>query len=172
MGHSGAHSFARAQGGWFTLIPSMCIYLLTASIVFVLIQGLTECINLNSIPSANLAEYSTFPGLSPMGTRKGGRHSMADLRKSDIAAQVAGKLGGSKVEGERALNAVLGAIHESLADGNKVVLTGFGSFSVREVKARKVKPIRGGQAGQLITVPAHKRVGFTAGADLNKAAQG
>ena len=33
---------------------------------------------------------------------------MADLRKGDIAAQVAGKLGGSKVEGERALNAVSG----------------------------------------------------------------
>ena len=31
---------------------------------------------------------------------------MADLRKGDIAAQVAGKLGGSKVEGERALKAV------------------------------------------------------------------
>ena len=97
---------------------------------------------------------------------------MADLRNSDIAAQVAGKLGGSKAEGERVLNAVLTTIHEALADGDKVVLTGFGSFSVREVKARKVKPIRGGQAGQLITVPAHKRVGFTAGADLNKAAQG
>lgn len=97
---------------------------------------------------------------------------MADFRKADIAAQVASKLGGSRGEGERALNAVLGAIHESLAGGNRVVLTGFGSFSVREVKARKVKPIRGGQAGQLITVPAHKRVGFTAGTDLNKAAQG
>ena len=97
---------------------------------------------------------------------------MADLRKGDIAAQVAGRLGGSKVEGERALNAVLSSINDSLKGGNKVVLTGFGSFSVREVKARKVKPIRGGQAGQLITVPAHKRVGFTAGADLNKAAQG
>ena len=97
---------------------------------------------------------------------------MADLRKSDIAGRVAGKLGRSKAEGERALNAVLTTIHEALADDNKVVLTGFGSFSIREVKARKVKPIRGGHAGRLITVPSHKRVGFTAGADLNKAAQG
>ena len=96
---------------------------------------------------------------------------MGDLRKSDIAGCVAGKLGGSKAEGERALNAVLESVHEALANGDKVVLTGFGSFSIRAVKARKVKPIRGGQAGQLITVPAHKRVGFTAGADLNKAAQ-
>jgi DNA-binding protein HU-beta len=96
---------------------------------------------------------------------------MATLRKSDITARVATKLGGSKAQGEAALGAVLTSIQEVLASGDRVVLTGFGSFSIREVKARRVKPIRGGKAGQLITVRAHKRVGFTAGADLNKAAQ-
>ena len=50
-----------------------------------------------------------------------------------------------------------------------MVLTGFGSFEVRQVKARRVRPIRGG--GGLMTVPAHKRVGFTAGAELSTAAQ-
>ena len=96
---------------------------------------------------------------------------MATLRKSDITARVATKLDGSKAQGEAALGAVLASIQEALESGDRVVLTGFGSFSIREVKARRVKPIRGGKAGQLITVPAHKRVGFTAGADLNKAAQ-
>ena len=96
---------------------------------------------------------------------------MATLRKSDLTTRVATKLGGSRAQGEAALNAVLVSIQEALAKGDRVVLTGFGSFSVREVKARKVKPIRGGQAGQLITVPEHKRVGFTAGAELNKAAR-
>ena len=96
---------------------------------------------------------------------------MATLRKSDLTARVATNLGGSRAQGEAALNAVLGSIQEALASGDRVVLTGFGSFSVREVKARRVRPIRGGQAGTLITVPAHKRVGFTAGAELNKAAQ-
>ena len=95
---------------------------------------------------------------------------MATLRKSDLTARVATKLGGSRAQGEAALNAVLVSIQDALAKGDRVVLTGFGSFSVRQVKARKVKPIRGGQAGQLITVPEHKRVGFTAGAELNKAA--
>ena len=97
---------------------------------------------------------------------------MATLRKSDLTGRVATKLDGSKAQGEAALNAVLNSIQEALANGDRVVLTGFGSFSIRHVKARKVKPIRGGQAGGLITVPAHKRVGFTAGADLNKTAQG
>ena len=98
---------------------------------------------------------------------------MATLRKSDIAARVATRLKGSSSEGERALNAVLDSIQDALSEGDKVVLTGFGSFSVRGVKARRVKPIRGGQPGKLIIVPAHKRVGFTAGSNLNKkAAQG
>jgi DNA-binding protein HU-beta len=97
---------------------------------------------------------------------------MATVRKSDISASVAVKLGGSKSQGEAALKAVLDSIQESLSSGNRVVLTGFGSFEVRQVKARRVRPIRGGQAGTLVTVPAHKRVGFTSGAELTKAARG
>jgi DNA-binding protein HU-beta len=96
---------------------------------------------------------------------------MATLRKSDLTARVASKLNGSRANGEAALNAVLDSIQEALATGDRVVLTGFGSFEVRQVKARRVRPIRGGQAGSLITVPAHKRVGFTAGANLSAAAQ-
>ena len=97
---------------------------------------------------------------------------MATLRKSDMSAKVAGKLGGSRAQGEAALKAVLDSVQEALSGGNRVVLTGFGSFEVRQVKARRARPIRGGQAGSLVTVPAHKRVGFTAGAELSKAAQG
>ena len=88
-----------------------------------------------------------------------------------MSARVSDALKGSRAEGEAALNAVLSSIQEALAAGDRVVLTGFGTFEVRQVKARRVRPIRGGQAGSLITVPAHKRVGFTAGAELSKAAQ-
>ncbi len=97
---------------------------------------------------------------------------MATLRKSDISGRVAANMGSSRAQGEAALKAVLDSIQEAIAAGDRVVLTGFGSFEVRDVKARRVRPIRGGSAGDLITVPAHKRVGFTAGADLSKSAQG
>ena len=96
---------------------------------------------------------------------------MATLRKSDITSRVSTKLGVSRAQGEAALNAVLDSVQDALTAGDRVVLTGFGSFEVRQVKARRVRPIRGGQAGSLITVPAHKRVGFTAGANLSEAAQ-
>ena len=96
---------------------------------------------------------------------------MATVRKGDMSSRVSRKLGGSKAQGEAALNAVLGSIQDALSRGDRVVLTGFGSFEVRQVRARRVRPIRGGQAGSLITVPAHKRVGFSAGAELSKAAR-
>ena len=96
---------------------------------------------------------------------------MATLRKRDVAATVAAKLGGSRVQGEAALNAVLDSIQEGLTGGDKVVLTGFGSFDVRNVKARTIRAIRGAQAGNLIAVPAHKRVGFKAGTKLARGAQ-
>ena len=97
---------------------------------------------------------------------------MATLRKSDLTSRIAERMGGSRAQGEAALKSVLDSIQDALSSGDRVVLTGFGSFEVRQVKARRVRPIRGGQAGNLITVPAHKRVGFTAGAELSKAAQG
>lgn len=97
---------------------------------------------------------------------------MATLRKNDIASRVSTKLNSQSINGDKALNAVLESIQEALANGDRVVLTGFGSFELRDVKARKVRPIRGAQTGELTEVPAHKRVGFSPGTELKKAAQG
>ncbi len=96
---------------------------------------------------------------------------MATLRKQEISEKIASELNGSKAEAEAALNAVLGTIQSALVSGDRVVLTGFGSFEVRNVKARRVRPIRPNGSEDLITVPAHKRVGFTPGAELSKSAK-
>ncbi len=96
---------------------------------------------------------------------------MATLRKQEITEKIASELNGSRAEGEAALNAVLGSIQSALSSGDRVVLTGFGSFEVRNVKARRVRPIRANGSTDLITVPAHKRVGFTPGAELSKSAK-
>ncbi len=97
---------------------------------------------------------------------------METIRKSDLSAKVAEKTGTTKAQSESALRAVLDSIREELAAGNRVVVTGFGTFEVREVKARKIKLINGAKAGELVTVPKHKRVGFRAGTELAVAAQG
>ena len=97
---------------------------------------------------------------------------MKTIRKSDLSAKVAAKTGASKAQGESSLRAVLDSIREELAAGNRVVVTGFGTFEVRDIKARKVRHITGAKVGELVTVPKHKRVGFKPGAELAVAAQG
>lgn len=94
------------------------------------------------------------------------------LGKGDIAAHVAAKLKGTQAEGSQALNAVLESITEALTKGSSVTLTGFGTFEIRQITARKVRSIRGKQQGQLITVPAHKRAGFRPGTELERAVEG
>jgi DNA-binding protein HU-beta len=94
------------------------------------------------------------------------------LGKTDIAARVAAKLESTHAEGGRALNAVLEAITDGLKERKPVTLTGFGTFDIREIKARKVRAIRGKQAGQLMSVPARKRAGFRAGSLLQRAVTG
>src|ERR687887_1805620 len=96
------------------------------------------------------------------------RNSAKALGKGDIAARVATKLKTTQAEGSRALNAVLETITEALKERRGVTLTGFGTFDIREIKARKVRAIRGRQAGQLMTIPARKRAGFRAGSDLQR----
>ena len=95
---------------------------------------------------------------------------VATIRKGDLAMRVADRLKVPRATGDAVLNAVLSSITEAVAGGNRVVLTGFGSFETRQVKERQVTAIRGPKAGQRITVPAHARIGFTVGADLAKAA--
>ena len=94
------------------------------------------------------------------------------LGKGDIAAHVATKFKGTHADGNAALNAVLDAITEALHEGGTVTLTGFGTFEVREIKARTVRAVRGSQAGQLMSVPAHKRAAFRAGTELARAVTG
>ncbi len=59
------------------------------------------------------------------------------MNKADLAASVAQKLGSTKKDAERAVGAVVEAIEESLARGEKVSLVGFGTFDVRNRPARQ-----------------------------------
>lgn len=58
-------------------------------------------------------------------------------------------------------------VREEVAKGKEVRLMGFGTWNLRNMAARKVKSIRGGNQ---ITIPARKRVGFSVGAVLLQAA--
>ncbi|HIJ86450.1 MAG TPA: HU family DNA-binding protein [Desulfuromonadales bacterium] len=58
------------------------------------------------------------------------------MTKAEFVAMVAGKAELKKVDAEKAVNAFLETISETLKAGDKVVFTGFGSFEVTERAAR------------------------------------
>lgn len=94
---------------------------------------------------------------------------MANLNKTDFIAAVADKAGITKTEAQKAVNAVLDVITDALTANDRVVLTGFGTFEVREAKERMgVNP----RTKDKVKIPATKRPAFSAGAELKKAVKG
>ena len=86
------------------------------------------------------------------------------MNKSELVSAVAQKSGLTKVDAKKALDGVLEAISEELKNDGKVVLVGFGSFSVTERSARKgINP----RTKEPIDIPAKKVVKFKAGSELS-----
>ena len=85
------------------------------------------------------------------------------MNKTELVASGAEKSGLTKKDSEKAVNAVLAAVTESLEKGEKVQLVGFGTFEVRERKARKAQ---NPQTKKEITIPATKVPAFKAGKGL------
>ena len=85
------------------------------------------------------------------------------MKKSEFVAAVAKEAGITRVQADKMVNAALDVISKTLKSGDKVTLTGFGTFEVRERAARAGMNIR---TKQKIRIPASKRPVFSAGAVL------
>ncbi len=86
------------------------------------------------------------------------------MNKSELINAIAEKSGLSKVDSKKALDATLEAIGEEVKSGGKVVLVGFGTFSVSERSARKgINP----RTKQPIDIPAKKTTKFKPGSELS-----
>ncbi len=88
------------------------------------------------------------------------------MTKADIINAVAAESGLSKKDSEKALGAVLSAITDGLKKGEKIQLTGFGTF---EVRARAERQGKNPQTGEAITIAASKAPVFKAGKALKDA---
>ena len=88
------------------------------------------------------------------------------MTKADLIDTVAKKADLTGKAAREAVAAVLDTIRDSLKRGEKVVLTGFGTFMVRSRASRKGRNPR---SGEVINIPARKTPGFTAGKALKKA---
>ena len=89
------------------------------------------------------------------------------MTKTDLIAKVTDKVETLKKKdvekAEKAVNAVFASIQEALAKGEKAQFIGFGTFEVKQRKARKG---RNPQSGKVINIPAAKVPVFKAGKAL------
>jgi len=75
------------------------------------------------------------------------------MTKADLVAIMAKTAGGTKTAAERAVNAMVGGIVESLRRGRRVTISGFGTFVVARRAARNGRDPRTGKA---IKIPPAK----------------
>ncbi|HEY8406028.1 MAG TPA: HU family DNA-binding protein [Acholeplasma sp.] len=89
------------------------------------------------------------------------------MNKTELVALVAEKAGTTQVLAEAVVNAFTDVVTETLGKrGEKVVVTGFGTFEVRNRVERRGKNPR---TGSTIVVPAQKTPAFRAGKLLKDA---
>ena len=85
------------------------------------------------------------------------------MTKAELVEAIAAKSGLTKADSSRALDAFQEVVAETLKKGDKITLTGFGSFKVSERAAREGRNPR---TGLPVKIAARKSVSFKAGSKL------
>jgi len=88
------------------------------------------------------------------------------MNRKDIIAALANKTGATKADADRNVLALIEIISSALEKGDKITLSGFGIFEVRERAARNGRNPR---TGQTLKIKASKVPAFKAGAALKAA---
>jgi integration host factor subunit beta len=87
------------------------------------------------------------------------------MTKAELVEKVANKINLTKKETEGIVSIIFQSITDSLTEGDKVELRGFGSFRIRERNARVG---RNPKSGEKVEVPAKKVPFFKAGKELRE----
>ncbi len=85
------------------------------------------------------------------------------MNKQELVANVAEQASLTKKDAEKAVNAVFETIENALSEGDRIQLIGFGTFEVKDRKARKG---RNPQTGDEIEIAASRMPVFKAGKAL------
>jgi integration host factor alpha subunit len=85
------------------------------------------------------------------------------MTKADLIEGLANKLGMGKGEAERAVNIVLDDITNALKQGERVNISGFGTFSV---STRQARTGRNPKTGESIEISASRSAKFKPGKQL------
>ena len=87
------------------------------------------------------------------------------MTKAELVEKVANQTGLTRKRSREAVGAIISAITDSLSREEKVTLVDFGTFQVRERKAREG---RNPQTGQTIQIPGKKVPKFKPGKGLRE----
>lgn len=82
------------------------------------------------------------------------------MNKTELVAAVADKASMTHADAEKAINAFVSVVEETVAAGDKVQLVGFGTF---ETSNRAERTCRNPQSGEQMTIAACKAPKFKAG---------
>ena len=91
------------------------------------------------------------------------------MNKTSVIFDVSRKLDIPFTQAESVVNTFLDTIAQGLANGDRVTITGFGTFEVRKRKARIG---RVPQTGERVKIPEHLTAAFIAGTGLKRIVQG
>ncbi|MFI2706841.1 HU family DNA-binding protein, partial [Nocardioides sp. CER28] len=91
------------------------------------------------------------------------------MNKSQLIDALAARFDGNKKAAAHALESVLDTITREVARGEKVAITGFGSF---EKRVRPARMVRNPQTGEQIKTKKTSVPKFSAGADLKNVVSG
>ena len=81
------------------------------------------------------------------------------MNKTQLIQKIAENGNMTKKDAEAALKAVVDAISDAVASGEKVQISGFGNF---DVKARDARMGRNPKTGEAVEIAASKRIVFSA----------
>lgn len=84
------------------------------------------------------------------------------MNKRDLIESLT-KVLSTKMEAKNAVNRVFGVLRERIRSGEKVVISGFGSFNVKMYHAKKMKNPK---TGVETIIPPRRRVRFKPSKDL------
>ena len=87
------------------------------------------------------------------------------MLKADVIAKVAKDAHLTKKAAKEAVDATFETIEEALRKGDKVVLSGFGTFIIR---GRKARTGRNPKTGQSLQLPQMNTIGFIAAKGIKK----
>ena len=88
------------------------------------------------------------------------------MNKNELISSIADVAGLNKADAQKAVNAFISVITDSLAEGQDIRLVGFGTFSVSK---REAKTGRNPRTGATIQIKARRIAKFKAGKSLQDA---